>query len=147
MHHETKYNLIYLTILSSTIWLLRKVCLNVFDIYEYIIIALILYPLFMIPLIYYKRGNLSINLKKFNYKIILYLIIIIFLSANSSIYFYTIVQNEDISIAPSLMFGLKIISVFVLGVLFLKEKITIRKIISLITILVGIFLFALETNK
>ena len=147
MHHETKYHLIYLTILSSTIWLLRKVCLNVFDIYEYIIISLILYPLFMIPLIYYKRGSLLIDLKKFNYKISLYLIIIIFLAVNGSIYYYTIVQNEDISVAPSLIFGLKIISVFLLGILFLKEKITIRKIIALIIVLVGFFLFALDTNK
>ena len=147
MHHETKYHLIYLTFLSSTIWLLRKICLNVFDVYEYIIIGLILYPLFMIPLIYYKRGSLSIDLKKFNYKISLYLIIIIFLAVNSSIYYHTLVQNEDISTAPSLIFSLKIISVFILGIVFLNEKFTLKKLLSLIIILTGFLLFAYETNK
>lgn len=147
MHHETKYHLIYLTFLSSTIWLLRKICLNVFDVYEYIIIGLILYPLFMVPLIYYKRGNFAIDLKKFNYKISLYLIIIMFLAVNSSIYYHTLVQNEDISTAPSLIYSLKIISVFILGIVFLNEKFTHRKILALIIILTGFSLFAYDTNK
>ena len=147
MHHETKYYLIYLTLLSSIIWVLRKICLNTLDIYEYILISLMLYPLFMIPLIYYKRGHLSIDKKKINYKIILYLIIIIFLSVNGIIYHKKIIQNEDISVAPSLIFSLKIISVFILGIIFLNEKITFKKILALIIISIGFLLFASDTNK
>ena len=120
MHHETKYHLIYLTILTTLIWLLRKICLNKLDIYEYIIISLVLYPLFMIPLIYYKRGHISVDTKKINIKIFIYLLIIVFLAVNSTIYFYNIAKNEDISVGPSLVFGLRILTVFIAGVIFFK---------------------------
>ena len=146
MHHTTKYNLVYLTILSSSIWLLRKICLNTLNVYEYLIISLVLYPLFMIPLIYYKRGSLSIDLKKINYKIFFYLIIIIFLATNNTIYYHSIIKNENISVSPSLIYSLKIVSVFMLGILFLNEKITTKKIISLMIILIGFFLLASDSN-
>ena len=147
MHHKTKYNLFYLTILTTLIWLLRKICLNTLTIYEYILVGLILYPLFMISLIYYKEGvsGLKIDFKKFNFKIIMYLTLIIFLGVNSSIYFYNIAQNEDISVAPSLIAGFRILTVFITGVIFLNEKITIKKILALIIILTGLFLFASDT--
>jgi len=146
MHHETKYHLIYLTILTTLIWLLRKICLNKLDVYEYIIISLVLYPLFMIPLIYYKRGYLSIDTKKINIKIFIYLLIIVFLSVNSAIYFYSIAKNEDISVGPSLVFGLRILTVFIAGVIFLNEKITRRKLLALLVILTGFSLFASDSN-
>ena len=147
MHHKTKYHLIYLTILTTLIWLLRKICLNKIDVYEYILISLVLYPLFMVPLIYYKKGNLSIDFKKIDKKIFIYLLIIMFLAVNSSIYFYYIAKNEDISVGPSLIFGLRILTVFIAGVIFLNEKITRRKLLALFIILTGFFLFASDTNK
>lgn len=147
MHHETKYHLIYLTILTTLIWLLRKICLNEMDVYEYLLISLVLYPLFMVPLIYYKRGNLYIDFKKIDRKIFLYLLIIIFLAVNSSLYFHYIAKNEDISVGPSLVSGLRILTVFIAGVIFLNEKITRRKLLALIIILTGFFLFASDTKK
>jgi len=147
MHHKTKYHLIYLTILTTLIWLLRKLCLNSLEVYEYLLISLVLYPLFMVPFIYYKRGNLSIDFKKIDRKIFLYLLIIMFLAVNSSLYFHHIAKNEDISVGPSLVFGLRILTVFIAGVIFLNEKFTRRKLLALIIILTGFFLFASDTNK
>jgi len=117
------------------------------EVYEYLLISLVLYPLFMVPLIYYKRGNLYIDFKKIDRKIFLYLLIIIFLAVNSSLYFHYIAKNEDISVGPSLVFGLRILTVFIAGVIFLNEKITRRKLLALIIILTGFFLFASDTKK
>ena len=147
MHHETKYHLFYLTILTTLIWLLRKICLNKLDVYEYILISLVLYPLFIVPLIYYKKGNLSIDFKKIDRKIFIYLLIILGLYANATLYFHYIAKNEDISVGPSLIFGLRILTVFIAGVIFLNEKITRRKLLALIIILTGFFLFASDRKK
>ena len=98
----------------------------------------------MLPLIYYKKGNISINKKKLNFKIISYLFIIIFLIVNATIYHHKIIKNEDISSSPSLIYGARIFFVFILGIFFLKEKITIKKIISLLLVLSGLFLFGTE---
>ena len=57
-----------------------------------------------------------------------------------------IIKNENISVSPSLIYSLKIVSVFILGILFLNEKITTKKIISLMIILIGFFLLASDSN-
>ena len=60
MHHDTMYHLFILTILSTVSWLLIKIILYDLDVYEYLLLTLIFYPILMIPVIYYKKGNKNI---------------------------------------------------------------------------------------
>ena len=147
MHHDTMYHLFILTILSTVSWLLIKIILYDLDVYEYLLLTLIFYPILMIPVIYYKKGNLSIDKKKINFKTLLLLAVIMFLFVNTDIHQHFVLKNEDISTSPSLIYGFRILFIFILGILLLNEKLTIKKLFSLVSILIGLFLFSTETNN
>ena len=120
MHHTTKRYLIYITVLSSIIWLLRKICLNKLGVYDFMIIFNILFLLFLLPIIYYFKGNININSKNLDFKTISMMIIIVFLAIISTIYHHSIIRNEEITTSPSLIYGLRIIGVFILGIISIK---------------------------
>lgn len=143
MHHETKYHLFYFFIIVGIIWGLRKICLKTLDIYEYITIGIFSYAFFMSLIIFITKGmkGFKINTKKLTPKIIIYLIILGFLGASFSISWITMNKHEDLTILPALTSGTKIISVGLVGIFFLKEDITFKKIISSILILSGILFY------
>ena len=108
------------------------------------IIFNILFLLFLLPIIYYFKGNININSKNLDFKTISMMIIIVFLAIISTIYHHKIIKNEEITTSPSLIYGLRIIGVFILGILALNEKLTIKKLIALFLVLSGLFIFSIE---
>ena len=143
MHHETKYHLFYFFIIIGIIWGLRKICLKTLNIYEYITIGIFSNAFFMFLIILLTKGTkgFKIDTKKITPKIILYLILLGFLGASFTISWITMNKNEDLTILPALSSGTKIISVGLVGIIFLKEEITFKKIISSILILSGILFY------
>ena len=143
MHHETKYHLFYFSIIVGMIWGLRKICLKTLNIYEYITIGIFTYVFFMSTIIFLTKGiqGFKINTKKLTPKIILYMLILGFLSASFSITWTTMNKREDLTILPALSSGAKILSVGLVGIFFLKEEITFKKIISSTLILSGILFY------
>ena len=83
----------------------------------------------------------SHNNPKLTPKIILYMIILGGLAACFNITWTTMNKREDLTILPALSSGAKILSVGLVGIFFLKEEITFKKIISSILILSGIVIY------
>ena len=143
MHHETKYNLFYFFIIVGSIWGLRKICLKTLDIYEYIILVSLTYAFFLFFIILLTKGikGFKINTKKLKPKIIIYVILLGLLGASLKFIWIIMNKKEDLTILPALSSGAKILSVRLVGIIFLKEDITLKKIISSILILSGILFY------
>ena len=140
--------LIAFSVLTTLTWGFRKNFLQQQDVVSFILLETIFVSAAIIITCYFYLGHdkfIKVP-QQLNFNLFISLTILGILICGSIFALRYLIKYEDISHISPMVGGLKTIMVVVVGILLFKEKFTIKKIMSIVLIILGLFMLLNDSH-